>query len=54
LAAGLEQAWELSELYADGEEVAEDPTCPLPNFIDPITLEQVIKPAISKYGHVMG
>ncbi|KAI8887576.1 hypothetical protein K501DRAFT_321286 [Backusella circina FSU 941] len=55
LAAELEQAWELSELYPDGEaEVVEDPTCPLPNFIDPITLEQVIKPAISKYGHVMG
>ncbi|KAI8329176.1 hypothetical protein EDC96DRAFT_452534 [Choanephora cucurbitarum] len=31
-----------------------DPTCPLPGFIDPITLEQIIKPAISKYGHVMG
>lgn len=31
-----------------------DPLCPLPGFIDPITLEQIIKPAISKYGHVMG
>ncbi|KAG2203617.1 hypothetical protein INT47_011711 [Mucor saturninus] len=31
-----------------------DPMCPLPGFVDPITLEQVIKPAISKYGHVMG
>lgn len=27
---------------------------PLPGFIDPITLEEVVKPAISKYGHVMG
>lgn len=27
---------------------------PLPGFIDPITLDEVIKPAISKYGHVMG
>lgn len=27
---------------------------PLPGFIDPITLEEVIKPAISPYGHVMG
>ncbi|KAF9982869.1 hypothetical protein BGZ65_002417 [Modicella reniformis] len=27
---------------------------PLPGFIDPITLEVVVKPAISKYGHVMG
>lgn len=31
-----------------------DPMCPLPGFVDPITLEQVVKPAISKYGHVMG
>ncbi|KAL0077084.1 hypothetical protein F4703DRAFT_1961411, partial [Phycomyces blakesleeanus] len=27
---------------------------PLPGFIDPITLEEVVKPALSKYGHVMG
>jgi hypothetical protein len=27
---------------------------PLPGFIDPITLEAVVKPAISPYGHVMG
>jgi hypothetical protein len=27
---------------------------PLPGFTDPITLEEVIKPAISPYGHVMG
>ncbi|CAG8452391.1 4011_t:CDS:2, partial [Racocetra fulgida] len=27
---------------------------PLPGFIDPITLEEVVKPAISPYGHVMG
>ncbi|CDH56948.1 ubox domain containing protein [Lichtheimia corymbifera JMRC:FSU:9682] len=27
---------------------------PLPGFIDPITLTEVVKPAISKYGHVMG
>ncbi|KAI7872664.1 hypothetical protein BDF14DRAFT_1877150 [Spinellus fusiger] len=27
---------------------------PLPGFIDPITLDEVVKPAISKYGHVMG
>ncbi|ORZ07129.1 hypothetical protein BCR42DRAFT_456122 [Absidia repens] len=26
----------------------------LPGFIDPITLDEVEKPAISKYGHVMG
>lgn len=27
---------------------------PLPGFLDPITLEEVVRPAISKYGHVMG
>ena len=27
---------------------------PLPGFIDPITLDEVVKPAISTYGHVMG
>ncbi len=27
---------------------------PLPGFLDPITLEEVVKPAISRYGHVMG
>jgi len=26
----------------------------LPDFMDPITLEPVIRPAISPYGHVMG
>ncbi|KAI9202223.1 uncharacterized protein BJ171DRAFT_515227 [Polychytrium aggregatum] len=27
---------------------------PLPGFIDPITLDEVVRPAISPYGHVMG
>lgn len=27
---------------------------PLPGFIDPITMQKVLKPAISPYGHVMG
>lgn len=27
---------------------------PVPDLIDPITLEPVIRPAISPYGHVMG
>ncbi len=27
---------------------------PLPSLIDPITLEPVVTPAISAYGHVMG
>ncbi|KAG2440637.1 hypothetical protein HYH02_010216 [Chlamydomonas schloesseri] len=29
-------------------------TNPLPGFLDPITLEPVVNPAISPYGHVMG
>lgn len=36
------------------EEGDDDPTNPLKGFTDPITLDQVVKPAISKYGHVMG
>ena len=31
-----------------------DESNPLPDFIDPITLDPVIAPAISPYGHVMG
>ncbi len=27
---------------------------PLPDLLDPITLEPVVRPAISPYGHVMG
>lgn len=38
---------------ADGEEVVDDDN-PLPEHIDPITLEPVVGPAISPYGHVMG
>ncbi|KAK4512327.1 Histone deacetylase complex subunit [Mucor velutinosus] len=33
---------------------ANESECLLPGFIDPITLDQVEKPAISKYGHIMG
>ncbi|KAF8937967.1 hypothetical protein EDD21DRAFT_403641 [Dissophora ornata] len=40
------------EEYEDEEDI--DAMNPLPGFIDPITLEVVEKPAISKYGHVMG
>ncbi|CAG8570618.1 8677_t:CDS:10 [Diversispora eburnea] len=39
--------------YDDRMEEIEDDN-PLPDFIDPITLEVVVKPAISPYGHVMG
>jgi len=27
---------------------------PLPGFVDPMTMQEVEKPAISKYGHVLG
>ena len=27
---------------------------PLPGFIDPITLQPVVNPAVSPHGHVMG
>lgn len=39
-----------------GEEDAPpvDEDNPLPEFLDPITLEPVVAPAISPYGHVMG
>jgi hypothetical protein len=37
----------------DADEEAIDTSNPLPGFVDPITLEEVIKPAISPYGHVM-
>ena len=40
---------------ADGDESGMvDESNPLPDFIDPITLDPVIAPAISPYGHVMG
>ncbi|KAK9846986.1 hypothetical protein WJX84_000674 [Apatococcus fuscideae] len=40
---------------ADGDESGMvDDSNPLPDFIDPITLDPVIAPAISPYGHVMG
>ncbi|RUS20171.1 hypothetical protein BC937DRAFT_86241 [Endogone sp. FLAS-F59071] len=36
------------------EEEKERMMNPLPGFLDPITLDEVVKPAISKYGHVIG
>jgi hypothetical protein len=38
----------------DNTVLSEIASNPLPGFVDPITLEEVVKPAISKYGHVMG
>ena len=37
-----------------GMEADVDDENPIPEFIDPITLESVINPGISPYGHVMG
>ncbi|KAI9591096.1 hypothetical protein BDF19DRAFT_456399 [Syncephalis fuscata] len=37
-----------------GGRVANCAINPLPGYIDPITLEEVVKPAISPHGHVMG
>jgi hypothetical protein len=42
-------------LMENGEDApAPDEDNPLPDLIDPITLEPVVRPAISPYGHVMG
>ncbi|KAI8370003.1 hypothetical protein BD560DRAFT_397338 [Blakeslea trispora] len=42
------------EYDIDESEDEQDLNNPLPGFIDPITLDEVVKPAISTYGHVMG
>lgn len=41
-----------NRLQENGDEV--DPDNPLPDFMDSITLEPVIRPAISPFGRVMG
>ncbi|KAJ3056246.1 hypothetical protein HK097_007606 [Rhizophlyctis rosea] len=38
----------------EDDEAGVEDTNPLPGFTDPITLDEVVKPAISPYGHVMG
>ena len=43
----------MGEAADDAEEEQLRLDNPLPNHVDPITLEKVIKPAISPYGHVM-
>ncbi|KAJ1648063.1 hypothetical protein J3B02_003893 [Coemansia erecta] len=43
-----------SELCSGVSDNEIDPNNPLPDLLDPITLEPVSKPAISPYGHVMG
>ncbi|KAI9319028.1 hypothetical protein BX666DRAFT_1922411 [Dichotomocladium elegans] len=47
-----EDANQEDELDENGDEEMDEN--PLPGFVDPITLDEVVKPAISKYGHVMG
>ncbi|KAJ9061308.1 hypothetical protein DSO57_1021981 [Entomophthora muscae] len=39
---------------SDQEDGDEELLNPLPGYIDPITLDEVVQPAISPYGHVMG
>ena len=39
---------------AGGDEAAADESNPCADLMDPITLEPVVNPAISPYGHVMG
>jgi hypothetical protein len=43
----------LGEAADDDEEESLRQSNPLPGHVDPITLEPVVKPAISPYGHVM-
>lgn len=52
--AAIESGLATVESWHTNEDDEDDPLCPLPGFVDPISLEQVVKPAISKYGHVMG
>jgi len=44
----------LQEAGDDEAAAKVDSENPIPDFMDPITLEPVIAPAISPYGHVMG
>ncbi|KAJ2876363.1 hypothetical protein H4R27_006347 [Coemansia aciculifera] len=53
-AGAAESAYEDSDPESDASEADVDPSNPLPDLIDPITLEPVSKPAISPFGHVMG
>ncbi|KAI0243982.1 hypothetical protein L0F63_004476 [Massospora cicadina] len=39
---------------SEQEQVEDEIVNPLPGYIDPITLDEVVQPAISPYGHVMG
>ncbi|KAI9474683.1 hypothetical protein BX667DRAFT_470091 [Coemansia mojavensis] len=52
--AGSSHAASDNESGLESDSSPADPSNPLPDLIDPITLEPVAKPAISPYGHVMG
>lgn len=49
----MERAERARRRHGD-EAPAQDDDNPCPSVIDPITLEPVVTPAISPYGHVMG
>lgn len=44
----------MEEQDSDSDSDEEEANNPLPDYIDPITLDNVEKPAISPFGHVMG
>jgi len=43
-----------SEDDDDNEGPVDNSENPLPGYVDPVSLEEVVKPAISPFGHVMG
>ena len=45
---------DMSDMDEYDPEIVKKSQNPLPGFLDPITLEEVVRPAISPYGHVMG
>lgn len=52
--AASEGSGDMEQDEEDYDSDTPDVSNPLPGFVDPITLDEVVKPAISKYGHVMG
>ena len=51
--SGVDRAERARRRHGDEAPVQDDDN-PCPSVIDPITLEPVVTPAISPYGHVMG
>lgn len=53
--SGLDRSERYRKRCGDqGDARAVDTDNPLPNYLDPITFQPVVNPAISPYGHVMG